>query len=46
VPAVLAGLVVGRLGLEATFVVFGVVVALLAVPTGVLAWRLRPARAR
>lgn len=42
VPAVLAGLVVGRLGLEATFVVFGVVVALLAVPTGVLAWRLRP----
>ena len=46
VPAVLAGLVVGRLGLEATFVVFGVVVALLAVPTGVLAWRLRRARTR
>lgn len=45
VPAVLAGLVVGRLGLEATFVVFGVVVAVLAVPTGVLAWRLRPTRA-
>jgi predicted MFS family arabinose efflux permease len=42
VPAVLAGLVVGRLGLSKTFEVVGVIVALIAAVTAVVAFRARP----
>jgi MFS family permease len=42
VPAVLAGLVVGSLGLQATFEVFGLVVIVITVVTAIVAWRLRP----
>jgi predicted MFS family arabinose efflux permease len=41
-PAVLAGLLVGPLGLEPTFVVFGGAIALIAVATAIVAYRLRP----
>jgi MFS family permease len=44
VPAVLAGLVVGRLGLESTFEIFGSVVAAIALVLAFEAWRTRPAR--
>jgi MFS family permease len=44
VPAVLAGLVVGHLGLEPTFEIFGSVVALIALVLAFEAWRTRPAR--
>jgi hypothetical protein len=43
VPAVLAGLVVGDLGLQATFEAFGVVIIVIALVTAVVAWRTRPA---
>jgi MFS family permease len=43
VPAVLAGLVVGDLGLERTFESFGIVVAALALVVAFEAWRTRPA---
>jgi hypothetical protein len=39
---VLAGLVVGSLGLQATFEVFGLVVIVITVVTAIVAWRLRP----
>ncbi len=42
VPAVLAGLVVGRLGLETTFEVFGSVVVGIALLVAAEAWRSRP----
>ncbi|PWC03500.1 MFS transporter [Agromyces badenianii] len=41
-PAVLAGLSVGPVGLERTFEVFGAVVVLVALATVVVAWRARP----
>jgi hypothetical protein len=41
-PAIAGGLVVGSLGLLATFQVFGSVVAALALVVAVLAWRTRP----
>jgi predicted MFS family arabinose efflux permease len=44
VPAVLAGLVVGHLGLETTFEIFGSVVAAIALVVAFEAWRSRPAR--
>jgi predicted MFS family arabinose efflux permease len=44
VPAVLAGLVVGHLGLETTFEIFGSVVATIALVVAFEAWRTRPAR--
>lgn len=44
VPAVLAGLVVGRLGLETTFEWFGGVVAAVALVVAFEAWRTRPTR--
>jgi MFS family permease len=44
VPAVLAGLVVGHLGLPATFEIFGSVVAAIALVVAVEAWRTRPVR--
>jgi MFS family permease len=43
-PAVLAGLVVGRLGLTTTFEAFGAAGAATALLVAVLAWRTRPAR--
>jgi MFS family permease len=43
IPAVLAGLVVGRLGLSQTFEVFGCAVAALALLVALEAWRTRPA---
>jgi MFS family permease len=46
VPAVLAGLVVGRLGLEPTFEIFGSVVAVIALVLAFEAWRTRPANPR
>lgn len=42
VPALLAGLVVGRVGLLATFEGFGIIVIGLALASAVLAWRARP----
>lgn len=45
VPAVLAGLLVRRLGLQTTFETFGSVVAAIALLVAVEAWRTRPARA-
>lgn len=42
VPAILAGLLVTPLGLEATFEIFGSVVAALALAVGFEAWRTRP----
>jgi MFS family permease len=42
-PAVLAGLVVGHLGLETTFETFGSVVAAIALLVAFEAWRTRPA---
>jgi MFS family permease len=44
VPAVLAGLVVSRLGLQSTFEIFGAVVAAVALIVSFEAWRTRPAR--
>jgi predicted MFS family arabinose efflux permease len=44
VPAVLAGLVVGHLGLESTFEIFGSIVAAIALVLAFEAWRTRPAR--
>jgi MFS family permease len=46
VPAVIAGLVVTRLGLESTFEIFGTAVAALALAVAVQAWRTRPRPAR
>ena len=46
VPAVLAGLVVTRLGLQTTFEIFGSVVAGIALVVALEAWRSRPARRR
>ena len=43
-PAVLAGLVVGRLGLQTTFETFGSVVVGIALLVAVEAWRTRPRR--
>lgn len=43
VPAVIAGLFVGRLGVEVTFEAVAVVVALIALVVTVAAWRARPA---
>lgn len=43
VPAVLAGIVVGHLGLQSTFGIFGVVVIVASVLTAIIAWRARPA---
>jgi MFS family permease len=43
-PAVLAGLVVGNLGLSSTFEIFGGVVAAIALVVAFEAWRTRPAR--
>lgn len=42
VPAVVAGLVVTRLGLETTFEIFGSIVAGVALVMAVEAWRMRP----
>ena len=42
VPAVIAGMVVTRLGLESTFEIFGTAVAALALAVAVQAWRTRP----
>ncbi len=42
VPAVLAGLIVGKAGLDTTFEVFGAVAAVLASTVAVEAWRTRP----
>ncbi len=44
IPAVLAGLVVTRLGLDETFELFGSVVSVLALVVAFEAWRTRPAR--
>jgi protein-S-isoprenylcysteine O-methyltransferase Ste14 len=44
VPAVLAGLVVTRLGLQSTFETFGSVVAAIALIVAFEAWRTRPGR--
>jgi predicted MFS family arabinose efflux permease len=46
IPAVLAGLVVTRIGLEQTFEIFGAVVGVLAVLVSFEAWRTRPVAAR
>jgi predicted MFS family arabinose efflux permease len=46
VPAILAGVVVTPLGLEATFEVFGSVIAGLALVLAAMAWRTRPQAAR
>lgn len=43
VPAILAGVLVTPLGLEATFEIFGSVVAVLALAVAFEAWRTRPA---
>jgi predicted MFS family arabinose efflux permease len=45
-PAILAGVLVTPLGLEATFEIFGSVVAALALAVAAEAWRTRPAPAR
>jgi hypothetical protein len=42
VPAVLAGLLVGGLGLQTTFEIFGSVVAAIALVVALEAWRTRP----
>ncbi len=44
IPAVLAGLVVTRLGLDETFELFGSVVSVLALVVAFEAWRTRPPR--
>jgi MFS family permease len=44
VPAVLAGLVVGDLGLQSTFETFGSIVAAIALVVAFEAWRTRPTR--
>jgi hypothetical protein len=44
IPAVLAGVVVTRIGLDDTFEIFGVVVSGLALIVAFEAWRSRPAR--
>jgi MFS family permease len=44
VPAVLAGVVVGSLGLDTTFETFGSVVAAIALVVALEAWRTRPPR--
>ena len=46
IPAVLAGLVVTRIGLEQTFESFGAVVGILAVLVAFEAWRSRPLAVR
>lgn len=46
VPAVIAGIVVTHLGLQATFEIFGSVVAAIALVLAFEAWRTRPASAR
>ncbi len=46
VPAVLAGLVVGAVGLLPTFEGFGILVVGLALASALLAWRARPFRGR
>ncbi len=46
VPAVLAGLVVTHLGLQATFETFGSIVAAIALIVAAEAWRTRPTRSR
>ncbi len=43
VPAIIAGAVVGTLGLELTFEIFGSVIAALALVVAFEAWRTRPA---
>ena len=43
IPAVLAGLAVGHLGLETTFEIFGAIVAAIALLVAFQAWRTRPA---
>jgi len=43
VPAIIAGAVVGTLGLETTFEIFGSVIAALALVVAFEAWRTRPA---
>lgn len=45
-PAVLGGLIVGGLGLQATFEVVGAIVVLLAFVAAIVAWRARPALRR
>ena len=45
-PAILAGALVGPLGLQTTFELFGSVVAVLALAVAAEAWRTRPAPAR
>jgi hypothetical protein len=45
-PAVLAGLLVSRLGLETTFEAFGVIVAAIALVVAGAAWRTRPGQGR
>ena len=42
IPAVLAGLAVGHVGLETTFEIFGAVVAAIALVVAFQAWRTRP----
>ena len=42
IPAVLAGLVVTRIGLEQTYEIFGADVGILAVLVAFEAWRTRP----
>jgi MFS family permease len=46
VPAVIAGLVVGHIGLESTFEIFGSVVIAIALVVAFEAWRTRPTRSR
>jgi hypothetical protein len=43
---VIAGLVVGDLGLQSTFEIFGSIVAAIALIVAFEAWRTRPARSR
>ncbi len=45
-PAVAAGLVVGSLGVQETFEIFGSAIIVLALLVAEEAWRTRPARAR
>ncbi len=42
IPAVIAGVVVDRLGLQTTFEVFGSVIVVITLATATVAWRLRP----
>src|SRR3954447_21737916 len=46
IPAILAGSVVGTLGLQSTFEIFGSVIAALALVVAFEAWRTRPATPR